>query len=57
MALLDIVTTFGQSPVLDFDRGDVGVITEMVSRDNEFVTPVITNEGGGGGGGIFIINE
>lgn len=39
MSLLDIVTTFGQSPVLAFNRGDVGVITDIVSRDNEFITP------------------
>lgn len=42
MALTDIVTSFGQSPVLDFDRGNIGVITEIVSRDNEFTTPVIS---------------
>lgn len=53
MALLDIVTTFGQSPVLDFDRGDVGVITEMVSRDNEFVTPRIESGGGGETSHVF----
>lgn len=39
MALLDIVTTFGQSPVLAFARGDVGTVLDMVSRDNEFTTP------------------
>lgn len=39
MALLDIVTTFGQSPVLAFARGDVGTVIDMTSRDNEFTTP------------------
>lgn len=39
MALTDIVTTFGQSPVLAFARGDVGTVIDMVSRDNEFTTP------------------
>ena len=39
MALLDIVTTFGQAPVLSFERGDVGTVTDMFSRDNEFTTP------------------
>lgn len=55
MALTDIVTTFGQSPVLAFDRGDVGTVLDAVSRDNEFVTPTI--EPGSGGGFISIINE
>lgn len=39
MALLDIVTSFGQSPVLDFARGDVGSVLEIVSRDTEFFVP------------------
>lgn len=39
MALTDIVTTFGQSPVLAFARGDIGTVEDMVSRDNEFTTP------------------
>lgn len=39
MALTDIVTTFGQSPVLDFNRGDIGTVIDMFSRDNEFTTP------------------
>lgn len=55
MALTDIVTTFGQSPVLDFTRGDVGVITDVVSNTTEFTTPRITNEGGGGGDSEDII--
>lgn len=47
MALLDIVTTFGQAPVLSFERGDVGTVTDMFSRDNEFTTPTL------GGGGVY----
>lgn len=39
MALTDIVTTFGQSPVLAFARGDIGTVIDMTSRDNEFTTP------------------
>jgi hypothetical protein len=39
MALLDIVTTFGQSPVLAFARGDVGTVIDMTSRDTECTTP------------------
>lgn len=39
MALTDIVTTFGQAPVLSFERGDIGSVIDMVSRDNEFTTP------------------
>ncbi len=56
MALTDIVTTFGQAPVLSFERGDIGSVIDMVSRDNEFTTPTIEATGGGGGG-VFIINE
>jgi hypothetical protein len=56
MALTDIVTSFGQSPVLDFSRGNVGTVLDAVSRTNEFVTPVITNEGGGGGSEEIILN-
>lgn len=41
MALTDIVTTFGQSPVLAFDRGDIGTVVDVVSRDNEFITPTL----------------
>ena len=47
MALLDIVTTFGQAPVLSFERGDIGSVIDMFSRDNEFITPTL------GGGGVF----
>jgi hypothetical protein len=40
MALLDIVTTSGQSPVLAFDRGDVGTVLDAISNGlSEFVTP------------------
>lgn len=39
MALTDIVTTFGQSPVLAFARGDIGTVLDITSRDNEFTTP------------------
>lgn len=39
MALTDIMTTFGQSPVLSFARGDIGTVEDMVSRTNEFTTP------------------
>lgn len=39
MALADIVTTSGQSPVLSFSRGDIGSVLDMTSRDNEFITP------------------
>lgn len=41
MALLDIVTTFGQSPVFDLSRGNVGSVLDAVSRTNEFVTPTL----------------
>lgn len=53
MALLDIVTTFGQSPVLSFERGDVGTVIDTVSRTTEFVTPRITSEGGGETSHVF----
>jgi len=40
MALTDIVTSFGQSPVLAFDRGDVGTVLDAVSNGlTEFITP------------------
>lgn len=39
MALLDIVTTFGQSPVLAFERGNIGTVLDIISQDNEFTTP------------------
>ena len=53
MALTDIVTTFGQSPVLDFSRGNVGTVLDAVSRTNEFVTPRITGGGGGETSHVF----
>ena len=39
MAILDIITSHGQAPVLAFDRGDIGTVLDMVSRVSEFVTP------------------
>lgn len=53
MALTDIVTSFGQSPVLDFNRGNVGTVLDAVSRTNEFVTPRIESAGGGETSHVF----
>ncbi len=51
MALTDIVTTFGQAPVLSFERGDIGSVIDMVSRTNEFTTPRL------GVGQVFPLEE
>lgn len=39
MALLDIITSHGQAPVLTMERGDIGTVLDMVSRVSEFLTP------------------
>lgn len=57
MALDDIITSPGQSPVLAINRGDIGSAVDIVSNGtNEFVVPAI-EAGEGGGGFISIINE
>lgn len=58
MALLDIITSPKQSPVISMDRGDNGTPTDIVSNGtNEFITPLIEPGEGGSGGFISIINE
>jgi hypothetical protein len=40
MALLDIITSHGHSPVLAFDRGDIGTVLDAISNGvSEFITP------------------
>lgn len=58
MALNDIITSPGQSPVLSVDRGNTGNPTDIVSNGtNEFITPLIEPGEGGGSSFISIINE
>jgi hypothetical protein len=56
MALTDIVAPPGNTSVLYFNRGDIGVITDIQTKD-ENMLHIPEVEGSSGGGNIFIMSE
>ena len=56
MALTDIVAPPGNTAAIYFNRGDIGVLVDIVAKDeNVFAIPEV--EQVGGGGNIFIMSE